>query len=124
MGFGLRLSLLCFAGATVLLALSALHSGGLLLLLLAQPLLAVAIASFLPTITEAVIEAVEPHHQGLALGLYSQSWAISGIALPPLAGWALDVEQNGVGLWLVLAGLSLMALLLMPQEAESVEPVS
>lgn len=123
-GFGLRLSLLCFAGATVLLALSALHSGGLLLLLLAQPLLAVAIASFLPTITEAVIEAVEPHHQGLALGLYSQSWAISGIALPPLAGWALDVEQNGVGLWLVLAGLSLMALLLLPQEAESVEPVS
>ena len=118
-GFGLRLSLRCFAGATVLLALSALHAGGIVLLLLAQPLLAVAIAAFLPTITEAVIEAVGPEHQGLALGLYSQSWAISGIALPPLAGWALDSEQNGVGLWLVLAGLSLVALLLPPQDLES-----
>lgn len=122
-GFGLRLSLHCFAGATVLLALSALHSGGLVLLLLAQPLLAVAIASFLPTITEAVIEAVEPHHQGLALGLYSQSWAISGIALPPLAGWALDAEGNGVGLWLLLAGLSLLAMLLLPQVEEPAEPL-
>ena len=123
-GFGLRLSLQCFAGATVMLALSALHSGGLVLLLLAQPLLAVAIASFLPTITEAVIEAVEPHHQGLALGLYSQSWAISGIALPPLAGWALDAEENGVGLWLVLAGLSLVAVVLLPQVEDSAEPLS
>ena len=123
-GFGLRLSLQCFAAATVLLALSALHSAGLVLLLLAQPLLAVAIASFLPTITEAVIEAVEPHHQGLALGLYSQSWAISGIALPPLAGWALDAEQNGVGLWLVLAGLSLVAVVLLPQVEDSAEPLS
>ena len=118
-GFGLRLSLRCFAAATSLLALSALHSGGLLLLLLAQPLLAIAIASFLPTITEAVIEAVEPEHQGLALGLYSQSWAISGIALPPLAGWALDAEQHGVGLWLVLAGLSLLAISIAPQEIDS-----
>jgi len=123
-GFGLRLSLQCFAAATVLLALSAVHSAGLVLLLLAQPLLAVAIASFLPTITEAVIEAVEPHHQGLALGLYSQSWAISGIALPPLAGWALDAEQNGVGLWLVLAGLSLVAVVLLPQVEDSAEPLS
>ena len=118
-GFGLRLSLRCFAAATVLLALSALHTGGLLLLLIAQPLLALAIACFLPTITEAVIEAVEPEHQGLALGLYSQSWAISGIALPPLAGWALDSEQHGVGLWLVLSGLSLLALSLPPQDLDS-----
>ena len=117
-GFGLRLSLKCFAAATSLLALSALHTKGLVLLLAAQPLLAIGIASFLPTITEAVIDAVEPEHQGLALGLYSQSWAISGIALPPLAGWALDSEGNGVGLWLVLAGLSLLALSLPPQDSD------
>ena len=117
-GFGLRLSLKCFAAATSLLALSALNTKGLVLLLAAQPLLAIGIASFLPTITEAVIDAVEPEHQGLALGLYSQSWAISGIALPPLAGWALDSEGNGVGLWLVLAGLSLLALSLPPQDTD------
>ena len=120
-GFGLRLSLKCFAAATFLLALSALHSKGLILLLLAQPMLALAIASFLPTITEAVIEAVGPEHQGLGLGLYSQSWAISGIALPPLAGWALDSEQHGVGLWLVLSGLSLLALALPSQVEDSPE---
>ncbi|NBQ38107.1 MAG: MFS transporter, partial [Synechococcus sp.] len=51
---GLRLSLLGFAGGCGLLALSALLSNGLILLLAAQPLLAIASAAFLPTITEAV----------------------------------------------------------------------
>ena len=67
--------------------------------------------------TEAVepaIEAVEPAHQGLALGLYSQAWAISGISLPPIAGWMLQSEQHGLGLWLLMGGFSLLALPLTP----------
>ena len=117
-GKGLRLSLGSFAGACTLLALSALHPGGVVLLLLAQGLLALAITAFLPTITEAVVEAVSERHQGVALGLYSQVWAISGLALPPLAGLALEREGHGLGLWLVMAGLSLVTIPLAPQEAE------
>ena len=114
-GVGLRLSLRSFAAACGLMALSALHPQGVVLLLAAQPLLALAITAFLPTITEAVIEAVEPAHQGLALGLYSQAWAISGISLPPLAGWMLQSEQHGLGLWLLMGGFSLLALPLTPR---------
>ena len=99
------------------MALSALHPQGVVLLLAAQPLLALAITAFLPTITEAVIEAVEPAHQGLALGLYSQAWAISGISLPPLAGWMLQSEQHGLGLWLLMGGFSLLALPLTPHRS-------
>ncbi len=113
-GVGLRLSLRSFAAACGLMALSALHPQGVVLLLAAQPLLALAITAFLPTITEAVIEAVEPAHQGLALGLYSQAWAISGISLPPIAGWMLQSEQHGLGLWLLMGGFSLLALPLTP----------
>ena len=50
-GVGLRLSLRSFAAACGLMALSALHPQGVVLLLAAQPLLALAITAFLPTIT-------------------------------------------------------------------------
>ena len=108
--FGLRLSLICFAAGCLLLALSALHKHGLLLLVLAQPLLALATAAFLPTITEAVVESVSSKKQGLALGIYSQTWAISGIGLPPLAGLLLEHQGHGLGLWLGMAGLCVAAL--------------
>jgi predicted MFS family arabinose efflux permease len=115
---GLRLSLLAFAAGCGLLALSALLSNGLLLLLAAQPLLALASAAFLPSIAEAVVETAAPEHQGLALGLYSQTWALSGIALPPLAGWLLEQQRHGLGLWLLMGGLCLPALALTHQKAE------
>jgi MFS family permease len=86
------------------------HKHGLLLLLLAQPLLALATAAFLPTITEAVVESVSSKKQGLALGIYSQTWAISGIGLPPLAGLLLEHQGHGLGLWLGMAGLCVAAL--------------
>ena len=111
--------LLGFAGGCGLLALSALLSNGLILLLAAQPLLAIASAAFLPTITEAVVETVAPEHQGLALGIYSQTWALSGIALPPLAGWLLEQQRHGLGLWLLMGGLCLPALALTQQKPEA-----
>ena len=107
---GLRLSLVSFALGCGLLALSALHRNGLLLLLAAQPLLAFGAAAFLPTITEAVVETVSAEHQGLALGLYSQTWAVSGVALPPLAGWVMDSQGHGLGLWTATACASVVAL--------------
>ena len=107
---GLRLSLICFCAGCLLLALSAVWRHGLLLLILAQPLLALGTAAFLPTITEAVVESVSREHQGLALGIYSQTWAFSGISLPPLAGLLMEYQGHGLGLWLVMAGLSAAAL--------------
>jgi len=111
---GLRLSLLAFAAGCGLVALSALTTRGLWLLLPAMSLLALASAAFLPTITEAVVEGVAEDHRGLALGLYSQTWAVSGLLFPPLAGWSLRQLGHGLGLWSVLALLALGALGLAP----------
>ena len=112
-------------GGCFLLALSALHPKGLVLLLLAQPLLALGTAAFLPTITEAVVESVSSENQGLALGIYSQTWAISGISLPPLAGLLMEFQGHGLGLWLVMSGLCLAALgLLQPSWGKGSVPYS
>jgi len=100
---GLTLSLLSFAAGNLLLAASALSERGLALLLLAQLPLALGIACFLPTATEAVVERSPIEHQGLALALLSQCFAISGFGAPLLAGRLLDGQGHGAGLWLLMA---------------------
>jgi MFS family permease len=110
-GVGLGLSLGCFAGGTALLALSALLDQGLLLLLAAQLPLALGAAAFLPTATEAVVEITPPRHRGLAMALFSQCFALSAFGAPLVAGWLLDHQGHGVGLWL---GMALLCLLTLP----------
>ena len=100
---GLTLSLLSFAAGNLLLAASAFSERGLALLLLAQLPLALGIACFLPTATEAVVERSPIEHQGLALALLSQCFAISGFGAPLLAGRLLDGQGHGAGLWLLMA---------------------
>ncbi|WP_411867676.1 MFS transporter [Vulcanococcus limneticus] len=107
---GLGISLICFALGTGLLALSALSSAGVLLVVLAQLPLALGEAAFLPTATEAVVELSPRHHQGLAMALFSQCFAISAFGGPLLAGWMLDGQRHGAGLWLVVALLCLLGL--------------
>jgi len=100
---GLRLSLVAFAAGALLLALSGFSAGaGLALVLLAQVPLAVGLAAFLPTATEAVVELSPPAHQGLAMALFSQCFAVSAFAAPLLAGRLLDGQGHGAGVWLVL----------------------
>jgi MFS family permease len=106
---GLALSLASFALGTATLALSALSSQGLWLVALAQLPLALGLAAFLPTATEAVIELTPAEHQGVAMALFSQCFAISGLVAPPLAGLALDQQGHGSGLWLLFALLCLPA---------------
>lgn len=111
-GTGLALSLGCFALGTAVLAGSALTPQGLWLVALAQLPLALGLAAFLPTATEAVIELTPVEHQGLAMALFSQCFAISSLLAPPLAGLALDRQGHGGGVWLLysllcLAGLNL-----------------
>lgn len=109
---GLRLSVLAFAAGALLLGLSAWDGrAGLALVLLAQVPLAVGLAAFLPTATEAVVELSPPDRQGLAMALFSQCFAISALIAPPLSGWLLDHQGHGVGVW---SGLLLALLLVLP----------
>jgi MFS family permease len=109
---GLNLSLLSFAAGNLLLAASALSAGGLGLLLLAQLPLAFGVTAFLPTATEAVVERCPLEHQGLAMALLSQCFAISGFGAPLLAGRLLDGQGHGAGLWLLMALACLAGLML------------
>jgi MFS family permease len=113
--FGLGWSLLGFAFGSLLLALSALGWQSLSLLVLAQVPLAAAAAAFLPTASEAVIEVTPVSHQGMALALFSQCFAISSFVAPLVGGWLLESQRHGAGLWLLMTLLSLLGLLLVGQ---------
>jgi len=104
---GLSLSLISLAAGTAALAFSSLTHQGFWLVLLAQFPLALGMAAFLPTATEAVIDVTPPSHQGVAMALFSQCFALSSLLAPPLAGLALDRQGHGGGLWIVLTLLCL-----------------
>lgn len=108
---GLKLSLLCFSLGTALLAVSALSQQGIALVIAAQLPLALGEAAFLPIATEAVIELTPERHQGLAMALFSQCFAISAFGAPLLAGRALDDQGHGVGLWFSVSALCLTGLI-------------
>jgi MFS family permease len=107
---GLKLSLLCFSLGTALLAVSALSQQGIALVIAAQFPLALGEAAFLPIATEAVIELTPERHQGLAMALFSQCFAISAFGAPLLAGMALDNQGHGLGLWFSVSALCLAGL--------------
>jgi len=109
---GLALSLLCFSGGTLLLALSALSSQGVALVAIALTLVALGEAAFLPTATEAVVELSPQGHGGLAMALFSQCFALSSFAAPLLAGVLLDGDGHGVSVWLLTALFCSLCLLL------------
>lgn len=108
---GLTISLLSFSLGCALLALSALSSGGAGLVALALVPVALGEAAFLPIATEAVVELTPIDHQGLAMALFSQCFAISSFVAPLVAGWFLDHHHHGLSLWL---GTALACLLGLP----------
>ncbi len=109
---GLGLSLVCFVVGSLLLALSSfIPSAGLAMVVLAQLPLALGEAAFLPTATEAIVELSPAQHQGLAMALFSQCFALSGLAAPLLAGRLLDGQGHGVGVWTLMAAAAGLALL-------------
>ena len=112
---GLTISLLSFSLGCALLALSALSSGGAGLVALALVPVALGEAAFLPIATEAVVELTPVDHQGLAMALFSQCFAVSSFAAPLLAGWFLDYHHHGLWLWLVTALACLLGLPLVAQ---------
>ena len=72
--------------------------------------MAFAQAAFLPTATEAVIEETPPEHRGLAMALFSQCFAISAIVAPLAGGALLDLQNNGLLLWLLMGGACLIVI--------------
>jgi MFS family permease len=110
---GLGLSMLCFTAGSGLLALSVLSSHGIGLVILAQLPLALGEAAFLPTATEAVVELSPEGHQGLAMALFSQCFALSAFGAPLLGGLILDQSGHGGGLWLLVAIVCSLSLLLL-----------
>ena len=108
--FGLGLGLCSFAVGCVLLACSALWSGGVGLIALAVLPMAFGKAAFLPTAAEAMIEETPLEHRGLAMALFSQCFAISATGAPLVAGALLDRQGHGLLLWLLMAALCLVSL--------------
>ena len=108
--FGLGLSLAGFSVGCGLIALSSLFESGTALVLAALLPMAFAQAAFLPTATEAVIEETPPEHRGLAMALFSQCFAISAIVAPLAGGALLDLQNNGLLLWLLMGGACLIVL--------------
>ncbi len=112
---GLTISLLSFGLGCGLLALSALVADGAVLVALALLPVALGEAAFLPIATEAVVELTPTDHQGLAMALFSQCFALSSFAAPLLAGWFLDHHHHGLWLWLATALACLLGLPLVAQ---------
>lgn len=117
---GLRWSLLAFAGGQILMTLSCFPvAPGLLLTVFAQVLTALGIAAFLPTASTACLERTPAALQGRSMAAYSECWVISSVVAPPVAGWLLEMQGHGVGLWLLLTTLCLAASRLNPGQPDS-----
>jgi len=108
--FGLGIGLCSFAAGCVLLACSALWSGGVSLIALAVLPMAFGKAAFLPTAAEAMVEETPLEHRGVAMALFSQCFAISATGAPLVAGALLDSQGHGLLLWLLMAALCLFSL--------------
>ena len=104
------MSLAGFSLGCSLIALSSLFENGTILVLAALLPMAFAQAAFLPTATEAVIEETPPEHRGLAMALFSQCFAISAIVAPLAGGALLDLQSNGLLLWLLMGAACLVML--------------
>lgn len=116
-GAGLRWSLLAFAGGQALMTLSCLPMvPGLALVVGAQVLTALGTAAFLPIASIACLERTPAALQGRAMATYSECWGISSVVAPPLAGWLLEKQGHGVGLWLLLTTLCFAASRLNPDQ--------
>jgi MFS family permease len=97
-----------FVLGCLLLAASALWSGGIALIALAMLPIAFGEAAFLPTAAEAMVEETPLQHRGLAMALFSQCFAISATGAPLMAGFLLDRQGHGLLLWVLMASVCLL----------------
>ena len=110
-GFGLFISIFCFCIGCLLLGVSAIWSKGILLILMAQIPLALGLAAFLPTSTEAIIKTSPIEKRGMAMAIFSQCFALSALFTPALAGVIIDQQGHVMIIWL---GMSMGCLTMLP----------
>ncbi len=109
----LRVALVSVAAGMVVLSIG----GGWAGLAVALVLLVVGQGVFGPTLSNATVEKVGTGGRGAALGLQQGAGALGRIVGPLLAGVLMD--RVGVGApYLVAAGLSIVAIAVVPSEAE------
>ncbi len=105
--FGLRLSIISFTLGSLMISLSSLITNGWWLVTIATAPMAIGLAAFLPTATQAVIEKTPYQHRGLGMALFSQCFGLSACLVPLLSGLAIDKSGNGFLLWMTVSCICL-----------------
>ena len=98
--FGLKISMIFFAIGCLLIGLSSLYTYGIYILIAGIFNISIGIAAFLPTATELIIQTPPNDKRGISMALLSQCFALSGIAVPMLAGQVIDNNENALMVWL------------------------
>tara|TARA_B100000700_G_C15054742_1_gene862236 strand:+ start:3387 stop:4628 length:1242 start_codon:yes stop_codon:yes gene_type:complete len=114
--YGLKISLINFSLGCLFLSLSSIVNYGIVVIIIAQVPIAIALASFLPTATEAIIRITPHNRQGISMAIYSQCFSISGLAAPYIGGKLIDIQGNCFSLWLGLFVICLSTLLLIRKQ--------
>ncbi|WP_269622744.1 MFS transporter [Prochlorococcus marinus] len=107
--YGFKISLLSFSLGCLLLSLSSLFSNGIFLLIIALIPISIGIASYLPTGTEAIFKVSPIKYKGLGMALYSQTFGISFLIFPLVAGKLIDSQGNAMLLWLIISFTCIVA---------------
>ncbi len=108
----IRISLLLFCIGCLILAVSTFLQIGVYFVCIGQLLLAFATATFLPSATEVINRFCPKEKRGIGMALFSLCFALSSIIAPPLAGFLLDTQGNGLSLWTIMSCTCLGALVL------------
>ena len=79
---GLKMCIVGFMIGSLLLSISSYFDKGIYLVLLGLIPITIAIAIFLPTATEAIIEIAPKEYRGISMSIYSQCYGISFLVIP------------------------------------------
>lgn len=101
----LSVSALLWATGFILIWLTGFASTyGLIWVILAMAVLAIATVSYTPSASSLVADIAPANLRGVYLSINSLCWAVGYAIGPPLGGWAMDLSRTGVYLfWLGLA---------------------
>ncbi len=102
--FGLKLTLINFAFASLLLFITSyLHNSAIYLILISIILISLGTSSFLPTSTDVVFNLAPSNKKGYALALLSQCFAMGYFFGPFISGRVLDIFGYASVIWLSIS---------------------
>ena len=101
---GLKLTLINFAFASLLLFITSyLHNSAIYLILISIILISLGTSSFLPTSTDVVFNLAPSNKKGYALALLSQCFAMGYFFGPFISGRVLDIFGYASVIWLSIS---------------------